>query len=591
VKLVSKNNSKNRRSSPPVRSSAAYRNGNISRQDIAKSAPGKKSPVKAIIIIISVLAIGCGGLFIGLGFYVDSLDTVFPNVWADGIKVSGLTFDETRQMLINEGYESNAEGISATVVFPDNTSFSVTGEEVGLSYNAEEAAIAAYTFGRDRTFFGNTATYMRSLTNRTDLFDLSSPNFDDSIVRQRATEATRQFNETLVDSNYEPTDSIITITKGTGLHPAIEEDVINFSLLALMRAIDDHEHLSVNYTPEANLDDKIDLQLIFDRIHEEPVSAWFDVDSQSVTNSSAGRTFDLEKAMADLENAEYGATIVIPIQILEPAYSREEVESMLFRDVLAESKTRLANNSSRTSNVRLAAGFINEKVLNPGDVFSFNEVVGRRTSARGFLTAPVIMGGRLQPGIGGGICQVSSTIYDALTRAVLFDSQIEIIERRPHGLTISYLPPGFDATVAYGNIDFRFKNTMDFPMKLETKVEDGEMIAIIWGTNIDGSYIEVEASDPVITTFSIQNIETDELYIGDTDVFTGGQNGSRVEVFQLHFTAEGELISRNSIGTSRYNVQNRVIRHGTAERPIEHLPDTGEQGGEQGGEQVGEHVE
>jgi len=645
VKLVSKSGRDNgrssaqRRSSASARNSAAYSSDTTDRRPISveqgrtpsqgsrsgenrstaaaqinagrgvnnyarSTTPEKSSPVKAISIILIVLVVVCSGLFIGLCFYVDSLDTVFPNVWAEGIKVSGLTFDEAKQTIINEGYENNADGISATIVFPDNSSFTVTGEQTGLSYDAEEAAIAAYRFGRDETFFGSGMTYIRSVLNRTDLTDLSSPTFDDSLVRQLAAEYTRQFNDTLFDSDLDHNDSFISITRGTGLHPAIENDVYDIAIQTLTRAADEHENLTSSYTPETNLSDNLDaqlreIQMLFDYINEEPVSSQIlfgeadddpvaaddgnitgdeddanfindinlDENNIIVTPSSTGRTFDLDAAKEQLRNAEYGATVVIQIDVLEPEYSQDEMRAMLFRDVLAELRTTLANNSSRTNNVRIAAGHINGTILNPGVEFSYNKIVGRRTRDRGFLEAPVIIGGRLQPGIGGGICQVSSTLYAALLNAAPFGTHIEITERRPHGLTISYLANGLDATVVYGNTDFRFRNKMDFPIKIETFIEGNQMVARIIGTNVDGSRVEVELANEAVIPFSIQNTETDELYIGDTAVFTGGQNGARVDVFQNHFAANGELIERISVGTSRYNHQNRIILHGTAERP------------------------
>ena len=585
--------------------SAVKTNGYGSVNDYDRRiAPGRKSPVKAILITLMVLVIICGGLFVGLCFYVDSLDTVFPNVWADGIKVSGLTFEEAKQAILNEGYESNADGISATIVFPDGSRFTVTGEQAGLSYDAEEAAVAAYRFGRDESFFGSAVTYIKAILDRTDLTDLSSPTFDDSVVRQFAAEYTAQFNETLFDSDLEHNDSFISVTRGTGLHPALENDVYKVAVETLTRAADEHENLTTNYTPETNMADTIDaqireLQMLFDYIHEEPVSSQLlfgeaeddpdnaddsnaigdeddanfindinlDENNIIITPSSTGKTFDLDSAKEQLRNAEYGATIVIPLIILEPEFSHDEMKDMLFRDVLAEVKTNISGTSNRVSNINVASKHIDGTILNPGVEFSFNKIVGRRTRDRGFLEAPIILGGRLQPGIGGGICQVSSTIYAALLNAAPFGTDIEITERRPHGLTISYLPLGFDSTVVYGNTDFRFRNKMEFPIKLETVVSGREMIVRIIGTNVDGSRIEVESSEPVIIPFSTQNTPTDELYIGDTAVFTGGQNGARVDIFQNHFSADGELIERIAVGTSRYNHQNRIILVGTAERP------------------------
>jgi len=556
VRLVSKGNGNGARNNSPG-GRAPKKAKNITELKPEK----KKSHVKTVVIIMMIFILGFAALFISLGFYVDSLDTVFPNVWADGINVSGLTLEETKQTLINEGYENNADGITMTLVFPDGSSFSVTGAEVGLSLNAEEAAKKAFAFGRDDTFINNEITYIRSLFNRTDLTDLSKPDFDDSIVRQLSAEYTMKFNTTLMDSNLERTNEGITIVIGTAYNPASESDVFNLAIGTLLRAVEIHGNMTVNYIPDPTSEEGIDLNLLFESVHIDPVTSVWNVETLSATVSSEGRTFDLEEAEEKLRNAASGQTIFIPIYTLYPDYTKDEIEAMIFRDLLAESTSRMTNIANRINNIKIAAGFINGTVLNPGEVFSFNDVVGRRTQERGFLEANGIIGGRLTPVWGGGICQASSTIYDAILH-----TQLEVVERRAHGLTVSYLPYGQDATVAYGNLDFKFKNNTDFPIRIETTIDGRDITAKLIGTNRDGSYTEVEMGEPIITPFSIQERHTDELYEGETEVWTPGQNGVRVVTYRRHFTAEGELINEETI-TSTYNTQNRVILIGTAVRP------------------------
>jgi len=515
-----------------------------------------------------IFILGFGALFVSLGFYVDSLDTVFPNVWADGINVSGLTRDEVEQTLINEGYEQNAEGISVTLIFPDNSKFSVTGEEVGLSLNASEAASKAFEFGRNESFFRNEITYIRALFNRTDLNDLSSPNYDDSIIRQLAGEYTLQFNRTLLDSNIERTNEGITIVKGTGLNQADENEVYNLARTTLLQAVEEHENLTVNYTPEATSDDGIDLNILFESIHVDAVTSVWDIATLSATASSEGRTFDLEEAEAKLRSATGGQAIFIPIYTLYPDVTQEEIEALLFAHELATVTTRMTNIANRIRNITIASESIDGHVLNPGDVFSFNQVVGRRTRERGFLEANGIIGGRLEPVTGGGICQVTSTMYAALlrTQITIKERNDSGFERTPHGLTVSYLPYGEDATVSYGNLDFKFTNTTDFPLRIDIKVEGRDITVSLWGTNRYGEYTEVEMGDPRITPFVVEERDSEDHYIGETEVFTPGQQGVRVVTYRRIFNAEGELLSEQTI-TSNYRVQNRIILKGTAERP------------------------
>jgi vancomycin resistance protein YoaR len=119
-------------------------------------------------------------------------------------------------------------------------------------------------------------------------------------------------------------------------------------------------------------------------------------------------------------------------------------------------------------------------VLNPDEEFSFNEVVGPRTSARGFLPAGVFIGGRLEEGIGGGICQTSSTLYSAI-----MDSELYITERYPHGRAIPYLPRGRDATVFWNVLDFKFENNTDYPLRIDFDLDDRSLTARVYGTIIE----------------------------------------------------------------------------------------------------------
>ena len=561
-------------------SKASSVNQGAYKDNIVKPAAKKKSPVKAILISLSVILFLSGGLFIALGFYVDSLETVFPNVWADGINVSGLTFDETVQHLVNEGYESNAEEIAATVVFPDQSSFSVTGNEVGLSLDAKEAAVTVFAFGRNETFLSSTVTYIQSLFERTELEGLSTPVLDDTIVRELAAEYTYNFNVTLFDSNLEITDESITIVKGTGLKAADADEVFYFAISTLLRAVEENDHLTAYYTPESIIEDGVDLALLYETIHIEPVSSILDLETLLATESSEGQTFDLEEAKEKLANATNGMTIVIPIHVIPPYVTQEEMQERLFRDVLSESTTSLSNNTSnRINNVTRAAEEIDGTILNPGDIFSFNEVVGQRTAARGFREANVIIGGVFQPGLGGGICQVSSTLHDAVLH-----THLKVVERTPHGLRIAYMPRdeydesirrfANDATVSWGTTDYKFQNNLDYPVKIEAYVRGLFLTVRLHGTNMDGSYIKTETIVLSTTQFITEDRETDELPVGERRVMDGsrGQNGYRAEVFKRHYSSDGELLSRERIGVSNYRAQNRIYLVGTGVPEAPHVP-------------------
>ena len=141
----------------------------------------------------------------------------------------------------------------------------------------------------------------------------------------------------------------------------------------------------------------------------------------------------------------------------------------------------MGGTSARRSNVKLSAAAINGYVMNPGDVFSYNGVVGQRTAANGYQPAPAYVQGETVDEIGGGICQTSSTLYLACLR-----SNLAITERYAHRYIPSYISAGMDATVSWGGPDYKFTNDTDYPIKIVTSYENNYVTVQIWGTNLTG---------------------------------------------------------------------------------------------------------
>ncbi|QGH37052.1 hypothetical protein GI584_18410 [Gracilibacillus salitolerans] len=137
------------------------------------------------------------------------------------------------------------------------------------------------------------------------------------------------------------------------------------------------------------------------------------------------------------------------------------------------------NNKERSHNVSLSAEAINNHVVFPGKTFSFNEVVGKRTEEKGYLPAPEIVKGELTEGIGGGICQVSSTLFNAVDRA-----GVQIMERYSHSKKVPYVPPGRDATVSWYGPDFTFKNNYNQPLLIRSKTVNGKVIIEIYSSDL-----------------------------------------------------------------------------------------------------------
>jgi len=172
------------------------------------------------------------------------------------------------------------------------------------------------------------------------------------------------------------------------------------------------------------------------------------------------------------------ADFVDPYQGAEQDY----IENLLFRNLFGECVTQIPGTENRLNNIIIATASVNGLVLEPGEEFSFNRVVGQRTTDRGYRSAPAFSNGTTVMAIGGGICQVSSTLYSAI-----MDSTLRVTERHPHGLPVSYIPRGRDATVSWGSLDFRFQNNTDYPLRIDAEVDGRTLTVRVYGTIVENA--------------------------------------------------------------------------------------------------------
>ena len=235
---------------------------------------------------------------------------------------------------------------------------------------------------------------------------------------------------------------------------------------------------------------EVKLKPYYDQIYQKMSNAHLDrAQDYAIVPSVTGVSFDVKEAEKRLEEAEEGAEVVIDFTIEEPDISTEDLKTKLFRDVLGSYTTYGGGTSGRVNNIQLASNSCNDVILLPGETFSYNETVGERTAARGYQSATVYVNGQSVPGIGGGICQVSSTLFAASLYA-----NLEIVERHNHSRTVAYLPSGMDATVSWGGPDYQFKNNTAYPIQLKVSYTGGAVQVQILGTKEEDSHVEVTTS-------------------------------------------------------------------------------------------------
>lgn len=262
------------------------------------------------------------------------------------------------------------------------------------------------------------------------------------------------------------------------------------------------------------------------------------------------------------------ATAVVAVKEWQPEQTTKALKALRIETLVAEFTTTLnpaLNN--RRHNIALATRKINDSYVNPGDIFSFNQLVGTRTSTNGFRTAPVISGGNLVPGIGGGICQVATTLYNAALK-----SGLPIMERSLHSNYISSYPAGRDATVVDGIIDLKFQNDTGGHLLLRGEVRAQDVLFRIYGPKTGR---QVSFSDAVTfnyTGFSTKVTTDTALPVGSRVKDQSGVSGRTVTVTRT--VRKGDKVLIDETTTSRYLPRQELLRVGPAPKPPDPTTDT-----------------
>ena len=231
-------------------------------------------------------------------------------------------------------------------------------------------------------------------------------------------------------------------------------------------------------------------------------TTWFEYTSfsegEKPTEESIGISLDEAKEMLKTEQDEYS----IPLKTLYPNVTTNQIGNEAFPDMLSSFSTSYTSSGyNRSTNIELAAKKLDGYVLMPGETASYNQIVGQRTKAAGFKEGAAYSNGKVVQEVGGGICQVSSTLYNAVLYA-----NLEIVERYNHGFAPSYVKPGLDATVSWGGPDFKFKNNRDYPIRIRTNTSGKKVRIYIYGLKTDNDYkvvldAQYVSSVPFTTTY------------------------------------------------------------------------------------------
>ena len=523
-----------------------------------------------IAALISIVLIALAAGFIAYGSLIVSGNTVAKGVTAGDTDLSDCTLEQATEILAeNFTLDENMQ-----IPFEcEDISFSLTAAQINLICDVDTMAQKAYDTGKDGNLFVRILEAYKSKLFGTDILPVYSCDNGmllaaiDEQLGDKVTPATLYSVETGSDK--------IIVKNGIGGKGITETDVALLIYEDIADGkIDNTITLTIKDIPAQPIDTA---EFISTYIREAKNAEYHEENGEYIfTPEIEGISFDKDIAAQIIEaNRDNTQPYEIPATITIPDVTVKDLQSKFATDTLSTYSTSYASSdANRASNVALAASKINGYVLNPRERFSFNQVVGPRTSATGFKVAHVYEGDKVVDGMGGGICQVSSTLYNAVVLA-----DLKIVYRLNHSMPVGYVPRGRDATVSYGTIDFVFENNKKYPVTISATTYNRVLTISIKGVDeSDGVTINITTENAGYTPFSTTEVTDQSLKPGETKIVKQGSNGSIVNSYKV-YKKDGQTIKTEFLAKSTYIPVTRVVHKGPEkqEKPTENVPQTPEQ--------------
>ncbi len=523
----------------------------------------KKNGNKKIIIVCSVIAIAIIiAIFSTIFALINSNnEKILNGISINGISVSGKDKDEVKKLLAEKTEAKRTEDlvVKLDTKTKDGEEYKgiVSFEQLQLNYKLDEAIEKAYSIGRDSNIFVNNFNIIKTFFTKN---NIEIPyEYNEEELNKQIDTINGQIPGAVIESNYDIDEDKkeLIITKGKA-GSVVEPELLKQEVENEIKNVESTEN-EINLSTKNKEPNEIDLDKIYSEIHTEPQNAYYTQNPFTLYPHVNGIDFaiSMEEAKKILE--ENKEEYIIPLKITHPEITTDKIGSEGFPDLLAEFSTNYNPGAKdRTTNLKLASNKINNTVVLPGETFSYNKVVGKRTTAAGYKEAPSYAGGKVVNDIGGGICQITSTLYNAVVFA-----NLDIVSRSNHQFVPSYVKAGRDATVVYGAIDFKFKNTRKYPIKIKSTVSGGVARVQIYGMKEETEY-KVKIETKITGSIPMQTVYEDDptLEKGKEKVEQKGHNGTYSEAYKVVYL-NGKVVSRTLLSKDKYNQMSTIIKRGT----------------------------
>ncbi len=507
---------------------------------------GKKINKFLIIIPCAVVILLFGAIF----SYTMSMpkDVIASNISIAGIDVGGLSVEKAREKIDSVILED-----STFIVKSSNHETSINATDINLQIDYEDTVNKAMSVCKSDNFFKNMIDATALLFGEKNIaleMVYSVEKLDKILFDFGST-----FNGYSTEQQYSYTDNSITVIPATpGQNPDVSVARNEF-INSVSNGIIDNIEVTLDYAQPK----KLNVDEVYNEICGPSQNASFALDETGnvvINEHHVGVEVKIEDLKLVIDEVNENKSASCAAVITMPEKTKEDLEAKLFNATLGKYTTDFSSSSAnRAYNVSLAAESINNKILMPGEEFSYNNTIGNPNAERGYKIAGIYENGKTSEGVGGGICQVSSTLYSAVLYA-----DLEIVERHNHSLTVAYVPNGQDATVSYGIIDFRFKNNTDYPVKVSSVSANRKLTISIIGTEYEPERTVKISHSQISSTPPVDTEKIDEtLPVGTRKVTTKGKTGYVVDTFKTIYE-NGVQVSSKKITRSSYRmVPNEVL--------------------------------
>lgn len=512
-----------------------------------------KSHRALTITLVSVFAVA---VFVaaGVAAILPHGSRVAYGVSTDGISLGGMTKDEITKELDGNGFY---DGVELTFVGEPDTEV-VSGADIELAVDAEATAEKALKMCRSESFFENIKSAVKLRIRGGSIAPVPSVNREKlgEIIYSRGVRKNGEMQDVSAES---VSDTEILLKAGTrGQKRNVDEEIA-----AVLLCIENGDCNEIRLPLSIAEPRVIDAETVASMVNVEPQNAEYSLENNElyIKEEVVGVKLADDAIDEKVKLLNSGEDVVITVERVMPEVSASSIKGKIFSEVLSKFTSSYASSSAnRAFNVARAASSINGTILMPGEVFSYNSAIGNPSLANGYKMATVYADGKQKEGVGGGVCQVSSTLYSAVLYA-----DLQIVERRSHSLTVAYVPKGQDATVVYGGQDFKFKNNTDFPIKIEATASKGVCSVRILGTKAVGNK-KVEIINSINSTISPTVNETRDtsLPVGTRKVTSSGKTGYNVSSVRVVYE-NGKEVRRERLTNSSYRMVPTEVTVGAAE--------------------------